>query len=203
MSNCRSSTDRSIDSASMGLSWKAEREQSSPPMPAAPSVSAGSARSLVRTHGGALRWLRHSPIERPPAHKSLFDCSCAQFGALRCISQRNLRIANRDFKSVTAVSGLSSSARPSAIFRRVTLVVIYSIERCARGLLAHVIYKCLKRFFPAVAYRNPATAIFSKRKMSRIMATFDHRPPSRGKLGGLAAKKMPMRCAAAPGHVPL
>lgn len=69
------------------------------------------------------------------------------------------------------------SGRPSAIIRRIAFIVVDSIKRTSQRSFTHISKKIIERE-PAVANRNPATAIIGEVAMCGVEATFFHTRPS-------------------------
>lgn len=88
------------------------------------------------------------------------------------------RASNIDVTRYPTVSLLVGARGPAAIFRKITAVVIYAIQRVTVRSRPHVVNKSHKIRLPAVANKNSACSVIFPRAAVWISAPIFHRHPN-------------------------
>jgi hypothetical protein len=89
-----------------------------------------------------------------------------------------LHASNIDVTRYPTVSLLIGARSPAAIFRKITAVVIYAIQRVTVRSRPHVVNKSHKIRLPAVANKNSACSVIFPRAAVWISAPIFHRHPN-------------------------
>lgn len=91
-------------------------------------------------------------------------------------SQRFAFAVDSNKQSRSSVSSLCFDRSPSAIFRRIALIIIDAFERCAYRWITCIYKETFKRLSPLRTHINTPSAVESKRFMGWIIATLKHGP---------------------------